>query len=222
MPDAKLHKSAQDVCTVAWKVWCAGLEIKQDGGLADDGRGRPAAESSEFLFEAHANAPPSLFVVAGAFRTASRKKNPRREGEVRKEWRQAIHIFDTPREMSDTLRNFSDKERSCIMTHTACVNARSISEEAMSKTKQTTQARRKNMTLSCWAAAKDRSFLPGRFQRQGMRVAVVEQRWIGGSCPNIACLPSKNIIHSAKVASYFARAEEFGIQPRATPWTWKR
>ena len=47
--------------------------------------------------------------------------------------------------------------------------------------------------------------------KQGQRVAVVERRWIGGSCPNIACLPSKNIIHSAKVASYFKRAAEFGI-----------
>jgi pyruvate/2-oxoglutarate dehydrogenase complex dihydrolipoamide dehydrogenase (E3) component len=48
--------------------------------------------------------------------------------------------------------------------------------------------------------------------KQGKRVAVVEQRWIGGSCPNIACLPSKNIIHSAKVASYFARGAEFGVE----------
>ena len=55
-------------------------------------------------------------------------------------------------------------------------------------------------------------FLAWTLARQGQRVAVIEQRWIGGSCPNIACLPSKNIIHSAKVASYFARAEEFGIE----------
>jgi pyruvate/2-oxoglutarate dehydrogenase complex dihydrolipoamide dehydrogenase (E3) component len=54
-------------------------------------------------------------------------------------------------------------------------------------------------------------FLAWTQARQGKRVAVVEQRWIGGSCPNVACLPSKNIIHSAKVASYFARAAEFGI-----------
>jgi pyruvate/2-oxoglutarate dehydrogenase complex dihydrolipoamide dehydrogenase (E3) component len=47
--------------------------------------------------------------------------------------------------------------------------------------------------------------------RQGQRVAVIERKYIGGSCPNIACLPSKNIIHSAKVASYFRRSEEFGI-----------
>lgn len=49
------------------------------------------------------------------------------------------------------------------------------------------------------------------FASEGKRVAVVDRKYIGGSCPNIACLPSKNIIHSAKVASYFRRSEEFGI-----------
>ena len=49
------------------------------------------------------------------------------------------------------------------------------------------------------------------FAAEGQRVAVIDRRYIGGSCPNIACLPSKNIIHSAKVASYFRRSEEFGI-----------
>ncbi len=57
-------------------------------------------------------------------------------------------------------------------------------------------------------------FLAWTLARQGQRVAMVERKWIGGSCPNIACLPSKNIIHSAKVASYFARAAEFGIESR--------
>jgi pyruvate/2-oxoglutarate dehydrogenase complex dihydrolipoamide dehydrogenase (E3) component len=33
------------------------------------------------------------------------------------------------------------------------------------------------------------------------RVAVVERKYVGGSCPNIACLPSKNVVHSAKIAS---------------------
>jgi pyruvate/2-oxoglutarate dehydrogenase complex dihydrolipoamide dehydrogenase (E3) component len=46
---------------------------------------------------------------------------------------------------------------------------------------------------------------------QGQRVAVIDRKYIGGSCPNIACLPSKNIIHSAKVAWYLRRSEEFGI-----------
>jgi pyruvate/2-oxoglutarate dehydrogenase complex dihydrolipoamide dehydrogenase (E3) component len=46
---------------------------------------------------------------------------------------------------------------------------------------------------------------------KGKRTAVIERRYVGGSCPNIACLPSKNVIQSAKVASYFRRAAEFGI-----------
>jgi pyruvate/2-oxoglutarate dehydrogenase complex dihydrolipoamide dehydrogenase (E3) component len=49
------------------------------------------------------------------------------------------------------------------------------------------------------------------FAAQGQRVAVIDRKYIGGSCPNIACLPSKNIIHSAKIASYFRRSREFGI-----------
>lgn len=49
------------------------------------------------------------------------------------------------------------------------------------------------------------------FASQGQRVAVIDRKYIGGSCPNIACLPSKNIIHSAKVVSLFRRSEEFGI-----------
>jgi len=54
-------------------------------------------------------------------------------------------------------------------------------------------------------------YLAWTFAKKGKRVAVIERRYVGGSCPNIACLPSKNIIHSAKVASYFFRSEEFGI-----------
>src|ERR1700724_1510924 len=49
------------------------------------------------------------------------------------------------------------------------------------------------------------------FARQGQRVAAIDRKYVGGSCPNIACLPSKNIIQSAKIASYFQRSEEFGI-----------
>jgi pyruvate/2-oxoglutarate dehydrogenase complex dihydrolipoamide dehydrogenase (E3) component len=48
---------------------------------------------------------------------------------------------------------------------------------------------------------------------QGKRTIVIERRYVGGSCPNIACLPSKKVIHSAKVADLFRRASEFGIDP---------
>jgi pyruvate/2-oxoglutarate dehydrogenase complex dihydrolipoamide dehydrogenase (E3) component len=45
---------------------------------------------------------------------------------------------------------------------------------------------------------------------QGQRVAVIERKYVGGSCPNIACLPSKNIIHSARVANYCRHGADYG------------
>jgi pyruvate/2-oxoglutarate dehydrogenase complex dihydrolipoamide dehydrogenase (E3) component len=45
--------------------------------------------------------------------------------------------------------------------------------------------------------------------RSGRRTAVVERRWIGGTCPNIACLPSKNEIWSARVAYLAQHAAQF-------------
>ena len=55
--------------------------------------------------------------------------------------------------------------------------------------------------LAAWTMAKE-----------GRRTAVVDRKYIGGSCPNIACLPSKNVIYSAKVASLVGRQREFGIE----------
>src|SRR5687768_7031684 len=49
----------------------------------------------------------------------------------------------------------------------------------------------------------------------GHRTAVIERELIGGSCPNVACLPSKNIIHSARVKSLASRAAAFGLNTGA-------
>jgi len=46
--------------------------------------------------------------------------------------------------------------------------------------------------------------------RSGRRTAVVERRYIGGSCPNIACMPSKNEVWSARVAHLTRHAAQFG------------
>ncbi len=55
--------------------------------------------------------------------------------------------------------------------------------------------------LAAWTMAKE-----------GRRTAVVDRKYVGGSCPNVACLPSKNVIYSAKVASLVRRQREFGIE----------
>jgi pyruvate/2-oxoglutarate dehydrogenase complex dihydrolipoamide dehydrogenase (E3) component len=46
--------------------------------------------------------------------------------------------------------------------------------------------------------------------RSGKRVAVVERRWVGGSCPAVACMPSKNEIWSARIAHLARNAGPFG------------
>ena len=53
-------------------------------------------------------------------------------------------------------------------------------------------------------------FVAWHLARSGKRIAVIERRWIGGSCPNINCLPSKNEIWSAKVADLVHHADTFG------------
>jgi len=47
--------------------------------------------------------------------------------------------------------------------------------------------------------------------KTGLKTAVVERKWIGGSCPNIACLPSKNEIHSAYVVHCARVGAEYGV-----------
>ena len=54
-------------------------------------------------------------------------------------------------------------------------------------------------------------YLAWTMAKAGRHTAVVERGLIGGPCPNVACLPSKNIIHSAKVAQLVGRVQDFGV-----------
>jgi pyruvate/2-oxoglutarate dehydrogenase complex dihydrolipoamide dehydrogenase (E3) component len=47
--------------------------------------------------------------------------------------------------------------------------------------------------------------------QHGKKCAIIERQWIGGSCPNIACLPSKNILHSASIAHETRMTHKHGI-----------
>src|SRR3981081_2570919 len=60
-------------------------------------------------------------------------------------------------------------------------------------------------------------YIAWELARSGQRVAVVERGLIGGSCPNTPALPSKNMIHSAKVVDLVRHAAAFGV--RLGPWT---
>ncbi len=54
-------------------------------------------------------------------------------------------------------------------------------------------------------------YLGWHLAQSGQQTVVIERRWIGGSCPNINCLPSKNEIWSAKVADFVHHADRFGM-----------
>jgi pyruvate/2-oxoglutarate dehydrogenase complex dihydrolipoamide dehydrogenase (E3) component len=46
--------------------------------------------------------------------------------------------------------------------------------------------------------------------RAGHHVAVVERRWVGGACPAVACMPSKNELWSARIGYLARHADRFG------------
>ena len=50
----------------------------------------------------------------------------------------------------------------------------------------------------------------------GRRAALVERRWVGGSCPTIACMPSKTELWSAILDTQLAT--EIEEQDRTTRW----
>lgn len=53
-------------------------------------------------------------------------------------------------------------------------------------------------------------YLAWHLAHSGQPTVVIERRWVGGSCPNVNCLPSKNEIWSAKVADLVHHADRFG------------
>lgn len=56
--------------------------------------------------------------------------------------------------------------------------------------------------------------------RAGRRVALLERGLIGGSCINVACIPTKTLVRSAKVADLARRSAEFGVRADSPAVDW--
>jgi pyruvate/2-oxoglutarate dehydrogenase complex dihydrolipoamide dehydrogenase (E3) component len=54
-------------------------------------------------------------------------------------------------------------------------------------------------------------YLAWTLAKRGQKTVLVERSMIGGSCPNIACLPSKNVVHSAKAVSLVDADRGLGV-----------
>jgi pyruvate/2-oxoglutarate dehydrogenase complex dihydrolipoamide dehydrogenase (E3) component len=66
-----------------------------------------------------------------------------------------------------------------------------------------------NLVLGGGEAGK---YIAWELAQHGRRVVVIERALVGGSCPNVACLPSKNVIRSAKVADLVHHAAAYGVR----------
>jgi dihydrolipoamide dehydrogenase len=56
-----------------------------------------------------------------------------------------------------------------------------------------------------------------RAAQLGARVGIVEKQYIGGTCLNVGCIPSKALLHIAQVYAQFAELSQFGIQVETPP-----
>ncbi len=55
-------------------------------------------------------------------------------------------------------------------------------------------------------------FVAWTLAKEGHRTVMVERGPLGGACPNVACLPSKNMVYSGRVISLARRGAEFGLK----------
>lgn len=54
-------------------------------------------------------------------------------------------------------------------------------------------------------------FLAARLAEAGQQVLLIEKRWLGGTCVNDGCTPTKALVASARVAWLARRAADFGV-----------
>jgi pyruvate/2-oxoglutarate dehydrogenase complex dihydrolipoamide dehydrogenase (E3) component len=72
--------------------------------------------------------------------------------------------------------------------------------------------RYENLVIGSGGAGK---LMAWKLGHDGRRIALVERGALGGACPNVACLPSKNMIYTARVIELARRGAEFGLQTEA-------
>jgi dihydrolipoamide dehydrogenase len=51
----------------------------------------------------------------------------------------------------------------------------------------------------------------------GAKTCIIEKKYIGGTCLNVGCIPSKALLHTAEIFSHLNRASEYGLATGGTP-----
>jgi pyruvate/2-oxoglutarate dehydrogenase complex dihydrolipoamide dehydrogenase (E3) component len=60
-------------------------------------------------------------------------------------------------------------------------------------------------------------FLAARMAAMGRKVALIERKFLGGTCVNAGCMPTKALVASAKTAEVARRASEYGVNINGRP-----
>ncbi len=61
-----------------------------------------------------------------------------------------------------------------------------------------------------------------QLQGQGLKVAVAENRKLGGACPNFACVPSKALLKCAEILHTAENTGRFGIKTKEVTFDWQK
>jgi pyruvate/2-oxoglutarate dehydrogenase complex dihydrolipoamide dehydrogenase (E3) component len=78
----------------------------------------------------------------------------------------------------------------------------------------TTKGRPEDYDLVILGSGAGSKLLAWTFAERGQRVAAIERKYVGGACPNIACLPSKNIIHTAQSPITYVTVKSLASLPK--------
>lgn len=55
-------------------------------------------------------------------------------------------------------------------------------------------------------------FLAARMAEKGMKIALIERKYLGGTCVNAGCMPTKTLVASARAAHVARRGGDYGVK----------
>ena len=60
----------------------------------------------------------------------------------------------------------------------------------------------------------------GRLGHRKKKVLLIEEQHLGGTCLNVGCIPTKTLLHSAKLYAHAKEAEKFGVKAEGLSYDW--
>ncbi len=61
-----------------------------------------------------------------------------------------------------------------------------------------------------------------RLGHAGKKVLLVEKEFLGGTCLNVGCIPTKSLLNSAKLYSHALHSEQFGVTATGVSYDWAK